>query len=319
MSRIESGKLIIEEDDVHLPDVIDGIKTIIYADVLTKELGLEINTKGIVHEDIVTDKVRLNQVLLNVLSNAIKFTPKGGAIEMAVTEKPTDSNDIAEYEFIIKDNGIGMSEEFQKTIFDEFTRERTSTVSGIQGTGLGMAITKNVVEKMGGSISVKSAEGEGSEFIIDIPFRISAVPADSSGDGKAGTSPDEYDFTGKRVLLAEDNEMNQMIATTLLEKTGFLVEIAANGQVAVNKVKDASDGYYDIILMDIQMPVMDGYEATRQIRALEEPAKAAIPIIAVTANAFEEDRKSAMETGMDGHLAKPYDVPKMMDMIQKLL
>ena len=319
MSRIESGKLIIEEDDVHLPDVIDGIKTIIYSDVLTKELGLEINTEGIVHEDIVTDKVRLNQVLLNVLSNAIKFTPKGGAIEMAVTEKPSDSSGIGEYEFIIKDNGIGMSEEFQKTIFDEFTRERTSTVSGIQGTGLGMAITKNVVEKMGGSISVKSAEGEGSEFIIDIPFRICAVPADSTGDEKAGTSPDEYDFTGKRVLLAEDNEMNQMIATTLLEKAGFSVEIAANGQEAVDKVRDASDGYYDIILMDIQMPVMDGYEATRRIRALEEPAKAAIPIIAVTANAFEEDRKSAMETGMDGHLAKPYDVPKMMDMIQKLL
>ena len=229
----------------------------------------------------------------------------------------SDFNDIAEYEFRIKDNGIGMSEEFQKTIFDEFTRERTSTVSGIQGTGLGMAITKNIVEKMGGSISVKSAEGEGSEFIIDIPFRISAAPADSAE--KTVTSLDEYDFTGKRVLLAEDNEMNQTIATALLGKAGFAVETAANGQETVDKVRDASDGYFDIILMDIQMPVMDGYEATRQIRALEDPAKAAIPIIAVTANAFEEDRKSAMELGMDGHLAKPYDVPKMMDMIQRLL
>ena len=319
MSRIESGKLIIEEDDVHLPDVIDGIKTIIYSDVLTKELRLEIDTNDIVHEDIVTDKVRLNQVLLNVLSNAIKFTPKGGAIDMTVTEKPSDSSDIAEYEFTVKDNGIGMSEEFQKTIFDEFTRERTSTVSGIQGTGLGMAITKNVVEKMGGSISVKSAEGEGSEFIIDIPFKISAIPANSAGKEKTRTSPDEYDFTGKRVLLAEDNEMNQMIATTLLEKAGFAVETAVNGQETVDRVRDASDGYYDVILMDIQMPVMDGYEAARRIRALEDPAKAAIPIIAVTANAFEEDRKNAMELGMDGHLAKPYDVPKMMDMIQKLL
>ena len=317
MSRIESGKLVIEEEDVHLPDVIDGLKTIVYSDVLAKELELKIDMNDIVHEDIVADRVRLNQVLMNVLSNAIKFTPQGGAIGITATEKPSDFNDIAEYEFRIKDNGIGMSEEFQKTIFDEFTRERTSTVSGIQGTGLGMAITKNIVEKMGGSISVKSAEGEGSEFIIDIPFRISAAPADSAE--KTVTSLDEYDFTGKRVLLAEDNEMNQTIATALLEKTGFAVETAANGQETVDKVRDASDGYFDIILMDIQMPVMDGYEATRQIRALEDPAKAAIPIIAVTANAFEEDRKSAMELGMDGHLAKPYDVPKMMDMIQRLL
>ena len=319
MSRIESGKLIMEEEDVHLPDVIDGIKTIIRSDVLTKDLRLEIDTDGIVHEDIVTDKVRLNQVLLNIFSNAIKFTPEGGEIGMTVTEKPSDSEDVAEYEFTIKDSGIGMSEEFQKTIFDEFTRERNSTVSGIQGTGLGMAITKSIVEKMGGSISVKSEEGKGSEFFIVIPFRISTVPVDGSGNKKTGMGPDAYDFTGKRVLLAEDNEMNQIIATALLEKAGFEVEIAADGQEAVDKVRDASDGYYDIILMDIQMPVMDGYEATGQIRALGDPAKAAIPIVAVTANAFEEDRKSAMEMGMDGHLAKPYDVPKLMDTMQRLL
>ena len=318
MSRIESGNVRIEEEDVRLSEAIGEIGLIVGPDVKAKGLRLTIDTDAVEHENVVTDKVRLNQVLLNVLSNAIKFTPEGGTIEMKVGERPSLEEGFAEYEFSIRDNGIGMSEEFQKTIFDEFTRERTSTVSGIQGTGLGMAITRSVVEMMGGTIAVKSAEGEGSEFIISIPLRISARPA-GQPDAKATAGPGDYDFSGKRVLLAEDNEMNRMIAAAILEKAGFAVEAASDGQEAVEKVGAAPSGYYDIILMDVQMPVMDGYEATRRIRGLEDPGKAGVPIVAVTANAFEEDRKNALEIGMDGHLAKPYDIPKMMEMMEQLL
>ena len=289
------------------------------ADAAAKNLTLTIDTEGIQHGSIVTDKLHLSQVLLNILSNAVKFTPEGGTIHFSTAEGPADSDGSAEYEFRIKDNGIGMSEEFCKTIFDAFTRERTTTVSGIQGTGLGMAITKSIVDKMGGSITVNSEEGKGSEFIVCIPFKVISVPESDASETCEAKKGEEYDFTGKRVLLVEDNEMNQMIATAVLEKTGVAIDIAENGEIAVNKVRDAAAGYYDIILMDIQMPVMDGYEATRQIRALKDPDKREIPIVAVTANAFEEDRKVTMEAGMNGHLSKPYDVQEIMKTMCNLM
>lgn len=313
MSRIESGNVTIEETNVHLPDVIKDLRTITESDISSKKIGLSVDTHNVEHEDIVSDKLRLKQVLLNILSNAIKFTPEGGEISFSVSEKASSAENTANYEFRIKDNGIGMSESFKKTIFDSFTRERTSTVSGIQGTGLGMAITKNIVDMMGGEISVSSAEGEGSEFVVVLPLKISSVSV------KEETKSEMPDLTGKRVLLAEDNEMNQMIAEAILTEMGLSVEMAGDGAEAVEKVKDAAAGYYDIILMDIQMPKMDGYEAAKQIRAIDDEQKASVPIVAVTANAFEEDRKVAMEAGMNGHLAKPYDVPAIMETLKTLL
>ena len=454
MSRIESGKMRLEESDVHLPDVIHDLRTIIQSNIASKQLELFIDTQDVQHEDIITDKLRLDQILLNILSNAIKFTPSGGTISFRVIEKPSASAGIANFEFKVKDNGIGMSEEFQKTIFEAFTREQTSTVSGIQGTGLGMAITKNIVDMMGGTITVHSQEGKGSEFTVALPCRISgntqspgpvpqlaglrALVADDDTDTclsvcsmlrEIGMRPDwtnygkeaviraqeasgqadpfmvyiidwmmpdlngietarrirkvtgdsvpiiiltAYDWTdieaeareagvtafcskplfmselrsvlskpfmesqeapeeetaekgeqpgfaGKRILLAEDNQMNQMIASAILEEAGFAIELAVNGEEAVKKMADAPAGYYDIILMDIQMPKMDGYEAAKRIRSLPDPRKAAIPIVAVTANAFEEDRKVAMEAGMNAHLAKPYDIPAIMETLKTLL
>ena len=450
MSRIESGKMTLEEVEVHLPDLIHDLRTIIHANVAAKQLDLFIDTQDVINEDIIMDKLRLNQVFLNILSNAIKFTPNGGSIKFFVIEKPSPIPGHAVFEFRIKDTGIGMSREFQKTIFEAFTREKTSTVSGIQGTGLGMAITKSIVDMMGGTISVNSEEGKGTEFIVTIPCRLSGKQIDSDvipelqglralvvdddtdaclsvcsmlrsigmrpdwttqgkeavirakeamnqedafsaylvdwqipdmngveivrrvrnligGDTpiiiltaydwtdiekeakEAGVTafcskpiflselrkaleapfhtaskdkePEKQliDFTGKRVLLAEDNEMNQLIAQAILTESGLDVVIANNGEEAVNMMQEAPAGTYHIILMDIQMPVMDGYEAARMIRALDDKDKANIPIVAVTANAFEEDRKLALEAGMNGHLAKPYDIPKMMETLKQLL
>ena len=206
-----------------------------------------------------------------------------------------------------------MSDEFRDTIFEAFTREQTSTVSGIQGTGLGMAITKNIVDLMGGTISVESSLGKGSEFTVDLSLKTVKTGAEEKVESE------DVDFTGKTVLLAEDNELNQQIAVAILEDVGLTVDIAGDGTVAVAKMEEAPAGTYDVILMDIQMPKMDGYEAARKIRALDDPAKAGIPIIAVTANAFEEDRQSALDAGMNGHLAKPYDIPKMMKALKEIL
>ena len=331
MSRIESGKVTIEETEVHLPDLIHDLRTIIQSNVEDKQMKLVVETQDVVHEDIMTDKLRLNQVLLNILSNAVKFTPAGGTIRFSVIEKPSPDTGRASFEFRIRDNGIGMSEEFQKTIFEAFTRERTSTVSGIQGTGLGMAITKSIVDMMDGTITVHSTEGEGSEFIVDLSFRISGASAEreplpgpsaapvETPEGGQNEQEGKPDFSGKRVLLAEDNEMNQMIAEAILTETGLAVEIVCDGSEAVEKMKTEPAGYFDLILMDIQMPKVDGYEAARQIRMLEDKQKAAIPIVAVTANVFEEDKKVAAEAGMNGHLAKPYDVPAIMETLKTLL
>ena len=449
MSRIESGKMTLEETEVHLPDLIHEMHLIIQANVSAKQLDLFIDTQDVIHEDIITDKLRLNQVFLNILSNAIKFTPSGGSISFRVIEKPLLTEDMTSFEFRIKDTGIGMSDEFRKNIFEAFTREKTSTVSGIQGTGLGMAITKNIVDMMGGTIDVNSSEGNGTEFIVTIPCKVStqavkaevipeiqglrALVADDdtntclslckmlsdmglradwtnygkeavvrtkqaldqgdpfktyiidwqmpdmngvetvrrirkvTGDNvpviiltaydwadiedearEAGVTAfcskplfmselqrvlakpfrryeDEgdpeaaIDFTGKRMLLAEDNEMNQQIAAAILTEVGFEIDIAPDGAIAVQKMKDSPAGTYDVILMDIQMPHMNGYEAASAIRQLDDAAKAEIPIIAVTANAFEEDRRLALAAGMNGHLAKPYDIPRMLEALSEIL
>ena len=314
MSRIENGKVTLETKPVHLPELVEDIGDAIQVGADKKHISFTVDTAGMKNEDVIADPLRLEQILINVLANAVKFTPDGGQISLRIVQKDTASADYADFEFHIKDNGIGMSEEFQKHIFEQFARERTSTVSKIQGTGLGMAITKSLVDMMGGRITVKSGQGKGSEFTISLRFPI--------GEAKTGQTPPAAKasaFTGKKLLVVEDNELNLEIASTLLKEAGFEVDTAENGKIAVEKVEAASAGRYDLILMDIQMPEMDGYEATRRIRALPDAKKAALPIVAMTANAFEDDRKNALHAGMNGHIAKPLDIQKLFQVLSKLL
>ncbi len=452
MSRIESGKIHLEEVEVNLSDVLHDLKTIVSGQIYAKQLELYMDAMDVTDEDVYCDKTRLNQVLLNLLSNAIKFTPAGGTVSVRVRQLAGQVRGCGQYEFRVKDNGIGMSPEFAKKIFQPFERERTSTVSRIQGTGLGMAITKNIVDMMGGTIEVQTAQGKGSEFIVRVPLRVQAehrpvekiteleglkalvvdddfntcdsvtkmlvkvgmraewtlsgkeavlrarqsiemsdayhayiidwrlpdmngievtrqirslnddtpiiiltaydwsdieVEAKAAGvtafcskpmflsdlretlmnaigqaqtDAAQALLPEkDADFKGKQILLVEDNALNREIALEILREYGFRVDTAENGAVAVEKVRTAAPGSYDLVLMDVQMPVMDGYTATRQIRALEDPALAGIPILAMTANAFDEDRRRAMESGMTGFLSKPIVIGDLVQELHKIL
>ena len=451
MSRIESGKMSLDETLCSLPDILHGLRSIVQTDIRSKQLELYIDTVDVMDEDIYCDKLRLNQVLLNLLNNSIKYTNPGGIVSVRIAEKSGAPTGYAAYEFRIKDTGIGMSEEFVAHIFEPFERERNSTISGIQGTGLGMAITKNIVDMMNGDIQVKSEQGVGTEFIVSLTFRLGSAPkepvlipalkncralvvdddfntcdsvtymlqqmglraewtlsgkeavmrtrqavmrqdqytvyvidwlmpdmngvevvrriraetgedvpiillsaydwfdiedeareagvtafcskplfmselrrclnsvvsADQQADAGAEQRPKER-HTG-RILLAEDNELNQEIAQAILEEAGFSLEIAANGAIAVDMLRQSGPGYYDLVLMDIQMPVMDGYAATKAVRALEDQGLASIPILAMTANAFEEDKRLALECGMNGHIAKPIDVKELFDVMDHML
>ena len=452
MSRIESGKIHLEEVEVNLSDVLHDLKTIVSGKIYAKQLELYMDATDVTDEDVYCDKTRLNQILLNLLSNAIKFTPAGGTVSVRVRQLAGQVRGCGQYEFRIKDNGIGMSPEFAQKIFEPFERERTSTVSRIQGTGLGMAITKNIVDMMGGTIEVQTAQGKGSEFIICLPLRTQdehrpvekiteleglkalvvdddfntcdsvtkmlvkvgmraewtlsgkeavlrarqsiemsdvyhayiidwrlpdmngievtrqirslhddtpiiiltaydwsdiEVEAKAAGvtafcskpmfmsdlretlmsalgqkltDASQELLPEEdADFKDRHILLVEDNELNREIAQEILREYGFRVDTAENGAVAVEKVRTAAPGSYDLVLMDVQMPVMDGYTATRQIRALENPALAGIPILAMTANAFDEDRRNAMESGMNGFLSKPIVIGDLVQELHKIL
>ncbi|MDE5546048.1 MAG: transporter substrate-binding domain-containing protein [Anaeroplasmataceae bacterium] len=321
MSRIESGKVKIEEKETSLLEIMHDLITIVQADVKSKQLEL-FDTLDVTNETIICDKLRLNQVLLNLLSNAVKYTKPGGTVHIRVSQKTEASEGYATYEFAIKDNGIGMSPTFLQHVFEPFEREQTSTVSGIQGTGLGLAITKNIVDMMGGTITVESEEGKGSEFTVTFCFQVSdkhidlQQPEQESDDE---TDKSELHFDGKKLLLVEDNELNQEIAQTILESAGFIIDTVNDGSVAVEQMKKMPAGTYDLILMDVQMPIMNGYEATRAIRALDDPVKATIPIVAMTANAFEEDRKEALESGMNGYVAKPIDINKLMKTLEGIL
>ena len=314
MSRIENGKVTLETKPVHLPELVGDIGDTIQVGADKKHISFTVDTAGMKNEDVIADPLRLEQILINVLANAVKFTPDGGQISLRIVQKDTASADYADFEFHIKDNGIGMSEEFQKHIFEQFARERTSTVSKIQGTGLGMAITKSLVDMMGGRITVKSEQGKGSEFTISLRFPIGEAKTEQTPPAAKASA-----FTGKKLLVVEDNELNLEIASTLLKEAGFEVDTAENGKIAVEKVEAASADRYDLILMDIQMPEMDGYEATRRIRALPDTKKAALPIVAMTANAFEDDRKNALRAGMNGHIAKPLDIQKLFQVLSELL
>ena len=452
MSRIESGKVTINERPENLAEILQGLRNIIQSDIHTKHQELFIDTVDITNEGIYCDRLRLNQMLLNLTSNAIKFTPAHGSVSIRVTQKPSRSTDRGIYEFRVSDTGIGMSPEFLKTVFDPFTREQTSTVNGIQGTGLGMAITKNIVDMMGGTIEVESEQNKGTTFTVNLelrftddqqqmepitelnglrglvvdddtvccqsaskmlrqigmraewalsgkeavirvneaieladPFEVYIVDwsmpemsgietirqirkiigddspiilmsaydwADIEQEARqAGAtgfiskplfasdlhqtlerslgrtaevtevqdSPDvEECFAGKRILLTEDIELNREIAVEILTGVGLEVECAEDGQQACDMIRASKPGYYDLVLMDIQMPVMDGYTATGVIRRMENPELANIPIIAMTADAFDEDRKKALDAGMNGHLSKPIDVDKMMKVLRDL-
>ena len=452
MSRIESGKIHLEEVEVNLSDVLHDLKTIVSGQIFAKQLELYMDVMDVTDEDVYCDKTRLNQILLNLLSNAIKFTPAGGTVSVRVRQLAGKVHGCGQYEFRIKDNGIGMSPEFAKKIFEPFERERTSTVSRIQGTGLGMAITKNIVDMMGGTIEVQTAQGKGTEFTVCVPMRAQTeqrpvekiteleglkalvvdddfntcdsvtkmlvkvgmraewtlsgkeavlrarqsiemsdayhayiidwrlpdmngievtrrirslnddtpiiiltaydwsdieVEAKAAGvtafcskpmfmsdlretlmsalgqkqtDAAQGLLPEKNaDFKGKQILLVEDNELNREIAQEILREYGFLVDTAENGAVAVEKVSTAAPGSYDLVLMDVQMPIMDGYTTTRKIRALDDPARATLPIIAMTANAFDEDRRNALESGMNGFLSKPIVIGDLVQELHKIL
>lgn len=303
MSRIESGKVKIEESNVYLPSILDDIKDIVSSNVSKKQLNLNINIVDLKDTNVLTDPLKLKQVLLNVLANAIKFTPSGGYVNLSLVQKDDSGN----YDFVVEDNGIGISKEFQEHIFEQFAREATSTVSRVQGTGLGLSISKAIVDMMGGSISVESKPGEGSKFTISLCFKVT----DETTDNKTISSNSIID-TNKKILLVEDNELNYEIAKTVLEEAGFIIDGASNGKMAIDK---ASNNTYDVILMDIQMPIMDGYEATKELRKLGNRT----PIIAMTANAFSEDKKKAKEVGMDGYIPKPIDVNKLVSKIMNIL
>lgn len=451
MSRIESGKMHLEEAPCSLPDILHGLRNIIQADIHAKQLEFYIDAVDVVNEEICCDKLRLNQLLLNLLSNSVKYTPAGGIVSMRIIEKPGAPAGYGSYEFYVRDTGIGMSPEFVARIFEPFERERNSTISGIQGTGLGMAITKNIVDMMNGTISVKSEQGTGTEFMVSLTFRL------NEGEKEPQTIPElancralvvdddfntcdsvsymlqqigmraEWTLSGKEavlrtrqavmrednycvyiidwllpdmngvevtrrirkemgenvpiivltaydwadieeeareagvtafcskplflselrrclrsvvstekpelvnavkvdaghhtghILLAEDNELNQEIAQAILEEAGFTLDVAENGAMAVEMIKHASPGYYRLVLMDIQMPVMDGYAAAKAIRALPDRELASVPILAMTANAFEEDKQAALKCGMNGHIAKPIHIGKLLETLDEIL
>ncbi len=321
MSRIESGKVKIEEKETSLPEIIRDLETIVQADVKTRKLKFSVDTKKIKNESIICDKLRLNQVLLNLLSNAMKYNKTGGSVSLRVAQKAEAPEGCASYEFRVKDTGIGMSPEFLQHVFEPFEREQTSTVSGIQGTGLGLAITKNIVDLMGGTITVESETGKGSEFTLTFTFRIAEGPARPQRHKRktADETNKALRFDGKKILLVEDNELNQEIAQCILEDAGFVIDTADDGSVAVERMKEMPAGTYDLILMDVQMPVMNGYEATKAIRALDDPVKAATPIVAMTANAFDEDRKAALDSGMNGFAAKPIEIAELMKTLSEIL
>ena len=316
MSRIESGKTTLSVEPMHLSQQLDQLSTMIRAQASEKAQTFTVSTH-LRHENLLADPTRLNQVLMNILSNAVKYTPRGGHIRFEVDELPRNEH-YAKYSFVVQDDGIGMSEAYQKTLFDPFTREERSGTNKVQGTGLGMAITKNIVDLMGGSISVESATGKGTRFEVVLEF-----PIDTEADAapKAQALPEEPEdvspLCGMNFLCAEDNAINAEILELLLESKGAHCKICPNGQELVDAFASVKPGEYDMILMDVQMPVMDGLEAARRIRSSENPLGQVIPILAMTANAFLEDMQKSKEAGMDEHLSKPVDIDALEQTVKR--
>ena len=316
MSRIESGKTTLNVEKMNLPQQVSQLDSIIRQQAGQRRQTFTVNTH-LQHENVLADPNRLNQVLMNILSNAVKYTPKGGHIRLEVEELPRNEH-FARYRFVVQDDGIGMSEEFQKTLFDPFTREEKSGTNKVQGTGLGMAITKSIVDLMGGSISVESATGKGTRFEVVLEF---PIDAEADTTQKAQELPEETEDTsplcGMKFLCAEDNALNAEILQMLLETKGASCTICSNGQEIVDAFVRVKPGEYDMILMDVQMPVMDGLEAARRIRSSENPLGQVIPILAMTANAFLEDMQKSKEAGMDEHLSKPVDIDALEQAVKR--
>lgn len=314
MSRIESGKLELNEEVINVKEHIRSFMDMF--ELSMKGKGIEFIVVDETKEPYVYgDYLRITQVIANLLSNAMKFTPVDGRVVFKCTEKPHKKEKYVAYEISIKDNGIGMSEEFQKRVFKSFEREKTSTTSGIQGTGLGLAIAKNLALLMRGDLTCTSKIGKGTEFIFTFSARIAKGGSKLIEQAKVR----EVVLKGKRILVVEDNDLNREITAEILGAEGCFIEEAENGKVALEKVRTSKVGYYDLVLMDIQMPIMDGYEAVKHIRALENEALASVPIIAMTANAFEEDKRKAIETGMDAYVSKPIDIDKMLGTLMEIL
>ena len=315
LSRIESGKITLCESDEDLGEILVGLRDLVRPSLEKKHLAFIADNAGIRDRLVVCDRLRLNQVLLNILSNAVKYTPEGGSVSFLARQKECARLGCAAYEFVVEDTGVGMSPEFVKTIFEPFARDESALSSKIQGTGLGMAITKSIVDIMGGDIAISSEPGKGTRMTVSLVFKLSDSLSHSSEDALPAL---EADFSGHRILLVEDNDLNLEIAQVLLESCGFEVEAARDGAEAVQKVSLSSEGDIDLILMDVQMPVMNGFEATRRIRALDSPL-AHIPIIAMTASAFSEDRQAALEAGMDEHVAKPINIDALKQVLSRFL
>lgn len=303
MARIESGKTVLDENVCSADAFIDQVYSV-FADEMSKKDLKFTKTVDLQHQYFYCDNVKLREVILNIISNAQKYTLPGGSVSFSVKELPSEVSGYAMIRTTVSDTGIGISEEFLPHIFEEFTRETNSSGNTIQGTGLGMPIVKKLVELMNGTIEVESKIGEGSTFTVTIPHRIAEKP----NLVEKTESTDYSDFTGKRILLAEDNDLNAEIAIEILSGYGFKVERAEDGVVCVDMLNKAENGYYDLILMDVQMPKLNGYGATKMIRQLPDETKADIPIIAMTANAFDEDKRNAIDAGMDGHIAKPISI-----------
>ena len=314
MSRIESGKISLAKESFHLQELIQSIGTIIGHEIEEKGHRLTICTDQIIHRDVQGDTGRIRQILLNLITNAVKYTPDGGCIRIAAKERASDIAGYGRFELIVEDNGIGMDEGFLEHVYDPFERADDERVKNIQGTGLGMSIVKGLVSMMQGDVQVHSTPGEGTRFTVTLYLKLESreeISENRESDPPAANLPDGRPLAGIRILLAEDNALNQEVARELLEMAGAVVELAVNGREAVDMVQNNPDRY-DTVLMDIRMPVMDGCEAARRIRALGRPDTDSIPIIAMTANAFSEDVKQSLESGMNAHIAKPIDMQKII-------
>lgn len=330
MSRIENNEVRLLEDVCDLCDVVDNIKDDFKNDIKEKKLTVQVDTTKIKNRKVYCDEMHFRRIILNLLSNAVKFSNQKGVVTVSLRQSDSELEGAYAYEISIKDNGIGMSQEFLQHMFEPFERERSSTVSGVYGTGLGMSITRSLVDLMNGTIKVVSELNKGTESIVCFIFKaadeseIEQKQGDTESketetpEGKSDTV-DEIDFKGKRILVVEDVLVNAEFICEILGEMGFDTETAENGKIAVEKVKNSEPGYYNIVLMDIQMPVMNGYQATEEIRRLAEKEHASLPIIALTANAFEEDKKNALASGMNAHLAKPVDIGKLIDTINGFL
>ncbi len=303
MARIEKGKLELEIEPFHIQESIKETEQMFRTQMETKGITFDVKTENIKYECVLCDSLRMKQIAMNLLSNALKYTEPGGTVGYCVSQRDVDEDGYIELRLCIRDTGIGMTEEFQKHIFGIFEREKSATLSGVEGAGLGLAITRQLVELHNGTIQVESEKGKGTKFLIRMKLKIA--------EEQTEVQKETLSFEGKRVLLVEDNPLNREIAEVFLTEKGFEVECAEDGDVAVSMVSDSMPGYYDLVLMDIQMVRMDGYQATREIRKLSDPDLADIPIVALTANAMEEDKKHAFEAGMDGHIAKPIDMDKL--------